>query len=202
MKISANPAYPSLFQRFDAKPELFTAWEGTVYRVTTLKYPHAKDILAGKGSYACGGRWNAMGSFCAVYGSTTDIVAVGESRANAEYARIPYPTRTPRLVIAIDLVLARVLDLTQASVRRTLGVTLNELRQEDWRKLQNQGFESLTQALGRAAFSAGAEGLLAPSARVASGVNVVFFPQNLGPSSHAKVWGDDKLAKLPPIADK
>lgn len=202
MKVTANAAYPQFSKRLAARTELCTAWKGTVYRVTTLKHPHPEDILAGKGSYLNGGRWNAMGSYHAVYGSTTDTVAVRESCANAEYARIPYPTRTPRLVVAIDLALKRVLDLTQASVRRDLGVTLKELRQEDWRKLQNQGFESLTQALGRAAFHAGAEGLLVPSARVAGGVNVVFFPQNLGPSSRAKVWEAEKLAKLPPITDK
>ena len=201
MKTTANAAYADFSKKLVARPELLTAWQGTAYRVTTLKYPHAEAILAGIGSYRYGGRWNAMGSFHAVYGSTTDTVALHESRANADYARIPYPTRTPRLVVAIDFSLKRVLDLTQASVRRALGVTLKNLRQEDWRKLQNQGFESVTQAIGRAAFHAGAEGLLVPSARVRDGVNVIFFPQNLAAGSRAEVWGADKLAKLPPITD-
>ena len=199
VKMLQNPEYPLFSKRLGEKPELFTPWEGTVYRITTLKYPHERDILAGKGSYQHGGRWNAIGSFCAIYGSTTDTVALDESRANAEYARIPYPVRTPRLVVAIDVALGRVLDLTQTNVRRALGVTLKQLSQEDWRKLQDQGFESLTQALGRAAFHAGAEGLLVPSARVRGGVNAVVFPQNLSRGSRAKIWDADKLAKLPPI---
>ncbi|MEP6601953.1 MAG: RES family NAD+ phosphorylase, partial [Nitrospirota bacterium] len=73
-------------------------WQGAAYRVTTLDYPSPKSILLGQGSFLHGGRWNAPGSFRAVYGSTTDVVAVAESRANAQYAGIPFPFRTPRLL--------------------------------------------------------------------------------------------------------
>jgi len=77
-----------------------------------------------------------------------------------------------------------------------LGVSDEELRREDWRKVQEQGFESLTQTLGRAAFTAKAEGLLALSARVPKGVNVVYFPQNRLRSSRVRLWEAQKLQDL------
>ena len=57
-----------------------------------------------------------------------------------------------------------------------MGVTLPELEAEDWRKLLAAGRESFTQANGRAVAAAGGSGLLARSAAVRRGVNVVIFP--------------------------
>jgi hypothetical protein len=76
---------------------------------------------------------------------------------------------------------------------KLLGVTEEELRNEDWRKVQEQGFESLTQALGRAALEAKAEGLLAFSARVPKAINVVYFPQNRLRGSKVRLWEAKKL---------
>ena len=147
MKITANRAYPKFRQSLDKQRQLVQPWQGTAYRVTTLDYP--RTILSGQGSFLFGGRWNAPNSFRAVYGSTIDTVAVAESRANAEYAGIPYPFRTPRLVVAVEFNLEKVIDLTSAQNCRALGLSLDELGREDWRKLQAEGSESLTQAFGR-----------------------------------------------------
>ena len=104
----------SAFEQFSrrTKETLFRPWKGTIYRVTTLKYAGARTILFGEGSYRNGGRWNAIGSFRAVYGSTNDVVALAESKANAEYANLAYPFRETRLLVAVDVVLSRVVDLT------------------------------------------------------------------------------------------
>jgi RES domain-containing protein len=150
----------------------------------------------GQGSFLYGGRWNAPGSFRAVYGSTTDVVAVQESRANAEYAGIPLPFRTPRLLVVVELALRRVLDLTTPDALERMGVTADELRAEDWRKVQAEGFESFTQALGRAAFESRATGLLVPSARVPDGVTVVFLPENQRSDDEANVCESEKLDRI------
>ena len=105
------------------------------------------------------------------------MVALAEQQASAKYANLPYPFRETRLAVAIDLDLVRIIDLTVAENLEKLSVTEEELR-EDWRKVQEQGFESFTQALGRALFEAKAEGLMARSARVENGINVVYFPEN------------------------
>ena len=176
--------------------QLLRPWHGTAYRVTTLDYPNPKSILLGQGSFLHGGRWNAIGSFRAVYGSTVDTVAVAESRATADYAQIPLPFATPRLLVAIELALQAVLDLTHASVRERLGITIDELRTEDWRKVQEDGRESFTQAIGRAVFSSGGEGVCVPSGRVPGGVNVVYFPQNHRAASRVVVLESEKLERV------
>ena len=56
---------------------------------------------------------------------------------------------------------------------------LAAMRAEDWKAIQNRGEEALTQALGRACWQAGIEGILVPSAPSPKGVNAVFFPDRL-----------------------
>src|SRR5438874_930252 len=185
----------SAFEQFSrrTKETLFRPWKGTIYRVTTLKYAGARTILFGEGSYRNGGRWNAIGSFRAVYGSTNDVVALAESKANAEYANLTYPFREARLLVAVDVALARVVDLTVGKHLEMLGVTEEELRREDWRKVQEQGFESLTQALGRALFAGNAEGLVVRSARIEKGINMAYFPQNKQRDSKVRLWEAQEL---------
>jgi RES domain-containing protein len=130
-------------------------------------------VLSGEGARERGGRWNQPG-LAAVYGSTTDETALEECRANDRYYGVQ--TKSPRLLVAVDARLVRVLDLVSPVIRRTLGVTLKGLAAEDWRKELQAGRESSSQALGRAAAASGASGLLVRSAAVARGVNVVVFP--------------------------
>jgi len=193
MRVKPNPAFAELSRLI--KDSLFQPFKGTIYRVTTLKYRDPRTILFGEGSFRNGGRWNAIESFRAVYGSTEDVVAVAESRANAEYANLPYPFRETRLVVAVDVDLARVIDLTSAATLSALGIKENELW-EDWRKIQEQGVESFTQALGRAIFAAKGEGLLALSARVAKGTNIAYFPENKEKGSKVRLWRAQELRNL------
>ena len=183
--LKPNHAFEQLRRRI--KPALFHPWKGTIYRVTTLKYAGARIVLDGEGSYRNGGRWNGIGSFRAVYGSTEDMVALAESKATAEYANLPYPFREPRLIVAVDVELYRVIDLTADEILEILGVSEKELRDEDWRKIQEQGFESLSQALGHAIFAAHGEGLLARSVRVKNGINVAYFPENKARGSKVRL---------------
>src|SRR6266513_3787668 len=151
--MKSNRAFTPLKHRLEQHPELFRPWKGTIYRVTTLRYRDPREILRGEGSYQNGGRWNAIESFRAVYGSIDALVALAEQEASAKYANLPYPFRETRLVVSIDLDLVRSIDLTVGENLEKFGVTEEELR-EDWRKVQEQGFESFTQALGRALFEA------------------------------------------------
>ena len=196
MNIKPNRAFERLREVIAGNPALLQPWNGAAYRVTTLDYPSPQSILLGQGSFLHGGRWNAMGSFRAVYGSTEDTVAVAESRATADYLHIPMPFRTPRLLVAIELSLGAILDLTSASLRKTFGVSGDEIFSEDWRKIQEEGVESFTQAIGRAVFANNGEGLLVPSARVPSGINVVYLPENRRHSSEVTVLESEKLDRI------
>ncbi len=196
MKVASHARFEILRRHLRKAPELFQPWRGAAYRVTSLDYPHPKSILEGTGSYLNGGRWNAIGSFRAVYGSTEDTVAVAESRATADYVQITVPFRIPRLLVAIELSLQAMVDLRSEKALQKLGLSLSDLVAEDWRKVQERGTESLTQAIGRAIFAHSAEGILVPSARVAGGTNVVYFPENHRAESQAAVLGADKLDRI------
>ena len=167
-----HPRFAELRDLFQAHPEWFGAWRGTFFRFHTVDFPLAKDVLSGDGARNHGGRWNPPG-FSTVYGSTTDTTALEESKANDRYYGVV--TKSPRLLVAVEARLTRVLDLTDPDIRRALELTLTELAAEDWRKLLAAGKESLTQVLGRAVAATGGSGLLARSAAVRRGVNVVFF---------------------------
>lgn len=173
IKIHRHPRFAELREQFRANPDWFVAWSGTVFRFQSVDFPKPKDVLSGDGAGWRGGRWNAPG-IAALYGSTTDITALEECKANDRYYGVE--TKCPRLLVAIEVQLIRVLDLTRPDIRRALDLTLTELAAEDWRKLLAAGNESLTQALGRAVAATQGSGLLARSAALRRGVNVVIFP--------------------------
>ncbi len=152
--------------------DLVGSWQGTLFRFQTVAYPTPKEVLSGLGAKERGGRWNPPG-LATLYGSTTDTTALEECKANDRYYGVV--TTRPRLLVAIEARLDRVLDLSAPTVRRTLGVTLEELRSEDWRMLLNAGRESFIQALGRAVAECGGQAVLARSAAVHRGLNVAIF---------------------------
>ena len=187
-----HPRFAELRDEFRDHPDWFTPWVGTLFRFQTVDFPASKDVLNGKGAAGRGGRWNSAG-LATVYGSTTDTTALEECKAHDRYYGIV--TKGPRLLVAIEARLTRVLDLTNPDIRRALDITLAELAAEDWRKLQAAGKESLTQVLGRAVAESGGSGLLSRSAAVHRGVNVAVFPGVCRADRMAVVEGD-KLDKL------
>jgi RES domain-containing protein len=189
---SPNPRYGELCAILAAHPEWLSPWSGHFFRFQTIQFPAGKDILSGTGARHRGGRWNPPG-LAALYGSTTDTAALEEAKANDRYYGLE--TKTPRLVVAIEAKVGKMLDLTSPGIRRQLGITLAELSGEDWRKLLQSGQESLSQALGRAAASTGASGLLVRSTAVHQAHNVILFPP-LGGSDRLNIIEGDALARL------
>ena len=173
MTLHRHPRFTELRDFFRAHPEWFAAWSGTLFRFQSVNFPTPRDVLSGEGARGRGGRWNPPG-LAALYGSTTDQAALEECKANDRYYGVL--TKSPRLLVAIEAQLTRVLDLTSPATRRAMGMALIELRAEDWRKLSAAGKESFTQAIGRAVAMAGGSGLLANSTAVPKGINVVIFP--------------------------
>ncbi|MBI2925080.1 MAG: RES family NAD+ phosphorylase [Verrucomicrobia bacterium] len=172
-RVRSHPRFAELRDLFRAHPEWFEPWTGTLFRFQTVDYPAPKHVLSGEGARQRGGRWNPPG-LAALYGSVTDTAALEECKSTDRYYGVA--TKSPRLLVAIDARLTRVLDLTKPAIFRKLGFTLSELAAEDWRKLLAAGRESLTQSIGRAVAASGGSGLLARSAAVHRGVNVVVFP--------------------------
>lgn len=173
VSLHRHPRFAELRDEFHSHPDWFTPWRGMLFRFHTVDFPTVRQVLSGEGARKHGGRWNPPG-LATLYGSTTDTTALEECKANDRYYGVT--TKSPRLLAAIEAQLTRVLDLTNPGLRRALDFTLTELAAEDWCKLLAAGKESLTQVLGRTVADTGGSGLLARSATVKRGVNVVISP--------------------------
>lgn len=170
----------------------------SVFRSAGVKYANEKDFISGEGAGYNGGRWNPPG-IKAVYASLDPVTAVEESFQ--EFAKFGFKSMDirPRVMAGAKVKVHRLLDLTDAKIRRKLGFKLCELTQEDWTAIQSAGEESWTQALGRGCRAAGFEGLLAPSARNRLGKNLVVFPDKLDSDSSVDLIARDEL---PPHSSK
>ena len=162
-------------------------WAGVVFRSASPAYAATRDLLSGEGVRRHGGRWNPPGSLAAIYASETPETALAEALAQFRRYGIPDRDAMPRVLVALDLRLARVLDMTDGAVRRVLRVSRRRMTAEPWRRLQDSGREGVTQAIGRIAFEAGLEGMRTPSAALPGGVNFVVFPAALDAGSSVTV---------------
>ena len=196
--MESHPEYQPLLEVAQRLYLKAVPWSGEAYRTVGPKYARPADIISGIGAAKAGGRWNPVAAFAAVYLSTTPQTATAETFAGNRYYSIPFYEALPRVLVAVDVDLPRVLDMTDPRVRRALGLSITRLFSIDWRAEQNAGREALTQALGRAAFAAGFDGLLVPSDadRRAKGVNLVVIPANLGAGSRLAVLNPDELKGL------
>lgn len=154
-----------------------------MFRSVTPKYARSADLLSGAGSRRVGGRWNPPGHMNAVYASLDAESAMREALSHYRYYGIPEHEAMPRVFVAIRVKLRRVLDLRHPEARTLLRVSIERMSRHDWRSAQRKRSESLTQALGLAAFERGLHALLVP-ATAGPGPgwsNIVVFPNNIGP---------------------
>jgi filamentous hemagglutinin len=136
-------------------------------------------LFTGAGSLKAGGRWNPKGGFRTLYFSLTAETALAEALAQHRSQAVPDVEATPLVLVGARVSVRRLFNLTDASTRRRLGLTVARIR-GPWRPAQHAGQEALTQAVGRLAREHGFQGLLAPSAARRRGVNLVLFPDRLG----------------------
>ncbi len=141
-------------------------------RVPGMDYANTDDLLNGEGSFGYGGRYNPKGAFRAIYGSLDLDTATAELLAHHRRQGRPDPEADvfPFVSVSLEAEADRLIDLTDAVVRRTLRVSLKDLT-GDWLDLQNRGQEALTQAIGRLAREAGFQGILFPSAARPGGMS-------------------------------
>lgn len=95
------------------------------------------------------------------------------------------PFEVRRRVGRVRVTDLRVLDLTDASVRRHLNVSEDDLIGDDWAPCQKISIQ---------AHSVGFEGILAPSAALAGETTLVVFPEGIG-----KLDAEHSRVQRPPI---
>jgi RES domain-containing protein len=100
-------------------------------------------------------------------------------------------------LVAVDAIVDRVFDLTDADVRKALGLTMAQLTGCRWREENVAGREAVTQALGRAADACGFQGILVPSSVKRTFRNLNVFPLGLGVTGSLRIRGADKLPPPP-----
>lgn len=83
------------------------------------------------------------------------------------------------MLVSLELNAAAVLDLRNSDLRRILRIGLDEIIETDWRRENRRSREAATQAWGAAFAAAAIEAVIAPSAALETGTNVVVFPRNL-----------------------
>ncbi len=90
------------------------------------------------------------------------------------------------MLVPIWVNLAKVCNLAKLPEDET-WLKWAELLGEDWASLNDTGKECLSQAVGRATFSLGFEGLIARSARDHRARTLTFSPENLSNDSTVKI---------------
>jgi RES domain-containing protein len=163
------------------------------FRSVELEHGLPEQILSGEGSYKHGGRWNAPETFPVIYSSTRPGTAAEEAFQLADDYDLTPDDLKPRVIVGIEWDLSRVIDLTRNDLPAWLE--LEEWTQENFSRINDNGFETLCQAFGRAARNLGISAMLCPSVRVAEGVNLVTFRDRVRKAETMRVLGEDELKK-------
>jgi len=182
MPPTAHPQFDAFYSNI-VEPEWLKPWEGELYRQSHPRWLSKHYRFTGVGALLRGGRWNVQKLIPAVYGSLDPDTLHTEVNAKAHLTGWTKEDLRPSLRIAYRCRISAALDLTERAVLRRLKVSRTQLVSSPWEKDQLAGLESLTQAISRAAFERGAEGIIVPSARNPKGCNVVIFPTQLRPGS-------------------
>jgi len=189
MDLRSHALFLPLLAAFERQRKKARPWSGIVFRSVHPRHANRHDAASGKGSLAFGGRWNAPGTFAAVYASLDPETALAEALARIRREGLPDALAMPRTFLALEVRLERALDLSRGGLREPRRIARKEMVECDWLKLQDSGREALTQAMGRASFRAGFDGILVPSAGGPGGVNLVAMPENFGTGSRITPLG-------------
>src|ERR1700690_2742045 len=127
------------------------------------RHTTAAEIIDGVGAFNGGGRWNPPRGIKVVYLSKTPETATAEALAAHRYYHLPLSQNMPKVVVAVLVEAQHVIDLTVSALQNSFPETMTNLLAEDWRAVMERGDESTTQAIGRAAYASGLQGLLVPS---------------------------------------
>ncbi len=196
MKLRPHPKY-DVFVAWFAKRRAHTLpLDDVFYRTAGPKHTTAKEIVSGIGARNTGGRWNPPGAMNVLYVSQSATTAMIESVASLRYYGIPEWKGMPKVTIAVRVAANAVLDLTDSAVNAEMPEVMAALMAQDWRKLMDRGEEPTTQAMGRAAYENGIQGLTVPSQPDFKGINLVLFPQLFSMDCALEVLNAEMLDNL------
>ena len=120
---------------------------------------------------------------------------MAEALTHYRYYGFDVADAMPRIFVAVEAALERVLDLADGAVRQRLGISIERITADDWRKQQQPGVISLTQMIGQAVATADVQGLLVPCSLDAREKNLVWFPGNLTGNARITIRKSGELPK-------
>ena len=180
MPLAEHPEYPRILARLRRWLPRAVPFQDHIFRMINPQFSSNADILDGAGGLRADGRWNVKGRFRCSYASQTPETAMQEVLVATRRKGLPDEKALPRTLVGLDLAVQRTLDLTDGAARLRCRIGRKRILGEKWWIENQKDREAFTQAVGRAARTAGFEAILAPSAADAPrGVNAVVFPENL-----------------------
>ncbi|MBE0417912.1 MAG: RES family NAD+ phosphorylase [Coriobacteriia bacterium] len=164
--------------------EGFKSLEGTFFRCTSRK----REPLDTTGALLNYGRYNVKGCGALYLASSANLAVTEHLHLNELFEVREFP---PRLLVAIRVQLARMLDLTDDTVLSRLGLQRSDLLGP---YSEDAAHPSVTQTVAIEARKNGIEGIVAPSALIPDQTNLVVFRDNLPSPDALQVIGfDDHL---------
>src|SRR5262245_49752789 len=91
-------------------------WKGIAYRAVGTEYANSRDLLSGEGTRRFGGRWTPPGSFATVHASLDVKTAIAENLGTHRHYHLRVDDRLPMTLVAIDVKLNKMLDITDEAV--------------------------------------------------------------------------------------
>lgn len=134
------------------------------------------------------------GTTAVVHAASSEWIAMREVSAGFASYGILHPRKAPRITVELIASFSNLADVR--GIETSLhGLSMKDLLSEDWHKVNSNGFESLSQAVGRALWLSGFEGLITPSAQSEKGFNLLWFPAALHETSAISISGSEELEK-------
>ena len=193
--IAPHKQFAEILAALNSVKDQARAWTGNGFRLAAMSHASASKILSGRGSQEFGGRWNSAGTFPAVYCSLLPETAVTETMTRFRKTGLKARRPLPCVLVSLAIKLQSVLDFTDPRAFPTVEPFLAKAKRENWQKLQDEGREASSQAIGRAAHQLGIEGILFSSAVAAGANNLVVFPENLRARSILRIENAAVLRK-------
>lgn len=161
--------------------------QGNFFRIVSAKYQN--EILSTAGSFQYGGRYNPKGEFGWLYLSEGEEICAAEVLRAADD---PDFFKQPRICGTIQVMLEKVLDLTDEQILKELGIRKEDLLQDTGDRERDY---RLPRRIGRLARAAGFEALKVPSV-TSQGNNLVIFRENLSGRAKVEVIGKPHLVSF------
>lgn len=159
-----------MIQRTESKGQI-TEW---VFRHCQEDHSNLRATLEASRDVA--GRFHIQREFGFIYVVADRETALAELDYKARAAGLSRQELLPRLLLSLDLVVRRLLDLTDGDVRKAWGLTSGDISSSDCTRCQE---------VARAARDHGYEAIRFPSARGA-GENYAVFLDRLAPGSRLR----------------